>query len=59
MTCQNSHFAIDDGWQVTFWGNNLAGEDYAIFSEWQSNQSGLTRVQDLPRTYGVTVDYEF
>ncbi|MCK9564315.1 MAG: TonB-dependent receptor, partial [Bacteroidales bacterium] len=51
--------SIGKGWKVTFWGNNITDEKYAIAGEWQSTNTGLILTQGLTRTYGMTLDWQF
>lgn len=44
-------------WRASFWAKNLADKKYAITSV--SNAGGLSFIQGLPRTYGVTLDWFF
>ena len=47
--------SFDDRWRFTFWGRNVTDEYY-----WHStagSNSTSTRINALPRTYGVTLSY--
>lgn len=47
-------------WTLTLWGRNLADEEYLLIAGRPSGHvDGLTEVQGLPRTYGLTVDWRF
>jgi len=44
-------------WDVTLWGRNITDEYY-----WHStagSNSTSTRINGMPRTYGMTLSYEF
>jgi iron complex outermembrane receptor protein len=52
------HVASEDGkWRTTLWSNNIADEDYFLAAYAANGPFG--RVNAMPRTYGVTLDYNF
>ncbi len=52
--------SISGPWKVSVWANNLGDEDYAVLAGRPSGHTdGLTMVQGLPRTYGITLDWSF
>ena len=44
-------------WRASLWAKNLTDKKYAISSV--SNSGGLSFIQGLPRTYGITLDWFF
>lgn len=44
-------------WKLTFWGKNLSDEEYAFAGG--REEFGVTLIQGLPRTYGLTADWFF
>lgn len=48
---------LDGQWRVTIWGRNLGDKRYATVSS--QDVGGVTRLQGVPRTYGLTVDWNF
>ncbi len=48
---------IDTAWTLTFWGQNLGDKTYS--SSGLVDVGGVTRYQGTPRTYGMTVDWNF
>lgn len=52
------HVASEDGkWRTTLWSNNITDEDYFLAAYAANGPFG--RVNAMPRTYGVTLDYNF
>jgi len=47
-----------DKWNVSVWGRNLTDEEYRTHSI-VSNAAGTVDLWNLPRTYGVTLTYNF
>jgi iron complex outermembrane receptor protein len=47
----------DGKWRTTLWSNNVADEDYYLAA--YSGNGPYSRVMAMPRTYGVTLDYNF
>jgi len=47
----------DGKWRTTLWSNNIADEDYFLAAYAANGPFG--RVNAMPRTYGVTLDYNF
>lgn len=48
----------DDRWRATLWGRNLADTDYRI-GGFTGGVAGPVQVFGTPRTYGVTLSYQF
>ena len=49
--------AADDRWGLTIWGRNIFNEEY-----WHSSSTSnccYVRMNGMPATYGVSLDYEF
>lgn len=50
-------YSIDNGWELSLWGQNLTDEYY-----WQqitSNANVILRFAGRPRTYGLSLSYDF
>jgi len=51
--------ASEEGkWRGTLWSNNIADEDYYP-AAYQGGNGPYVRLMGMPRTYGVTLDYQF
>mgnify|MGYP006074589481 CR=1 FL=1 len=50
---------LDEGWEFTAWGKNLAGEEYVVQGSNQLPLGNGFRVYGPPRTYGVTITRHF
>ncbi len=48
---------LDASWTLTLWGSNLTDKEYS--STGQLDAGGVARIQGMPRTYGMTVDWNF
>lgn len=48
---------LDGQWRVTLWGRNLGDKHYATVAS--HDVGGVTRLQGMPRTYGLTLDWHF
>lgn len=52
-------FGSDDGkWRVLVWGRNITDEDYYP-AAYQGGNGPFIRVNGMPRTFGVSLDYRF
>jgi len=52
-------FGADDGkWRVLLWGRNITDE-YYFPAAYTGGNGPFIRVNGMPRTYGVTLDYKF
>ncbi len=52
-------FGSDDGqWRVLLWGRNITDEDYYP-AAYNGGNGPLIRVNGMPRTYGISLDYKF
>lgn len=52
-------FGADDGkWRVLLWGRNITDE-YYFPAAYNGGNGPFIRVNGMPRTYGVTLDYKF
>lgn len=52
--------SIDGKWSAAFWGKNLRGEEYNVdFQRYGSTADGAAYVQGAPRTYGLTVAWNY
>ncbi len=50
----------DGRWTLSLWGRNLSDKEYHVIAGRPSGHvDGLTQVQGLPRTYGITLDWRF
>ncbi len=63
-TQTNIRFGVrnfDGHWQFTSWAKNIFNKEYAIYggSNIAGQHDGLAIVQGAPRTYGVTVQYDY
>jgi len=50
--------AADGRWRAFLWGKNITDEDYYP-SAYTGGNGPYIRVQGMPRTYGVTLNYSF
>jgi iron complex outermembrane receptor protein len=50
---------LDDQWEFTAWGKNLADEEYVVQGSDQTSLGNGFRVYGPPRTYGVTITRHF
>lgn len=65
QTRQNSYYLVNarvgiespDSWRLTFWGRNIADEDYLVDAD--LSDRGLEKIPGMPRTYGATLDWYF
>ncbi len=48
---------VDARWRMTLWGKNLGDKSYAVVGA--EDVGGVTRLQGMPRSYGLSVDYNF
>lgn len=48
---------VEGDWKVTLWGRNLTDKKYAQIGG--ADVGGINLVQGLPRTFGVTADWQF
>ena len=48
----------DAQWRATLWSNNVGDEDYYP-AAYQGGNGPYVRLMGMPRTYGVTLDYNF
>lgn len=51
--------AEDGSWEVALWGKNLGDEEYATYINDVSSFGFVLNIYGQPRTYGVSVDYNF
>lgn len=48
---------MDGQWRMTLWGRNLGDKSYATVAS--HDVGGVTQLQGMPRTYGLTLDWNF
>jgi len=49
----------NERYSVSIWGKNLTNEQFAAFASSLSGAPGFIYIAGTPRTYGVTVGFDF
>ena len=57
MNARLSLGSADERWRATLWSNNIADEDYFVAA--YVGNGPYSRVNGMPRTYGITLEYNF
>lgn len=53
----SAEYVLNDNWSVSLWGKNLTDDEYR--AQMSAMQTGVTEVLAPPRTYGVSVSYNY
>lgn len=53
----SAEYVLNDNWSVSLWGRNLTDDEYR--AQMSAVQTGMAEVLAPPRTYGVSVEYNY